>query len=451
MEKIYEFIDEHAGEFVEECRKFLQQPSISVRNEGIKEASGMLKDMMVDIGIQAKICPLKEGHPVVYGELKSEVSDRTLLVYSHYDVVPPEPLEEWICDPFSAKVIDEKIYARGANDAKGNVVGFLKAVQSFLETKGDIPVNIKFMFEGEEEILSPHLPMFIQQYKNMLGANAIVCWDGGMDSSGRPQVNLGLKGMLYVELRAKGPRIDVHSSKAPLCPNPAWRLTWALSTIKRVSDEKITIDGWYDAVAPPLPEETKYLDRISFDDAELRKAWSLDEFLLGLKGHDALKNLLYRPTCNICGFDSGYKGSGVKTVLPSKAIAKIDFRLAYDQNPDQLFQKLQEHLKRHGFKDIAVIKLGGVEPSKTPINAPISKVVIDSARDVYSLEPLVYPMREYSGPDYLFTKRLGLHSVWTGGSAPLSNAHGPNEFMTSGYFTKGIKFAATIIQKFGET
>lgn len=363
---------------------------------------------------------------------------------------PPEPIEEWASDPFAAELKEGKIVARGASDSKNNVMALVKTVEAYTRTVGEPPLNLKFLFEGEEEISSPHLPQFVESHKSKLNADAVVCYDGDIHESGRANIDLGLKGILYVELHCKGPKVDLHSSRAPLAPNPAWRILWALNTIKG-PDGKIKVEGWYDRLQKPTKDEIKLLKKIPFDEQKEKSEMGLSNFPLNRKGLDALQAYLYEPTCTVCGFLTGYVAEGPKTVLPSKAMAKLDFRLAYDQNPDELFEKLKRHMHKHGFDDIEVQKLGTLEPSKTPVSAPIAQAVISAAKEVFNGDPIVSPNAAGSGPDCLFTKRLGLNSVWTGCASAFSNEHAPNEFERVDDFFKGIEFAGTIMENFAHT
>ncbi len=391
-----------------------------------------------------------EGNPVLLGNVTTSKSKRTLLFYGHYDVQPTEPLEEWKSDPFGAEMKDGKIFARGASDSKNNVMALVKMVEAYKNTIGELPVNLKFFFEGEEEIGSPHLPRFVEENKSKLKADADVCFDGGIDETGRPEVVLGVKGMLYVELHATGPKVDLHSSLAPLAPNPAWRIIWALDSIKQ-SDERIKIDGWYDRVHKPSSPELELVKNLPFDEERNKSEMGLASFLLDRKGLDAVRMLLYEPTCNVCGFMSGYTAKGSKTVLPSKAMAKLDFRLVYDQNPADLLEKLKLHLVKHNFRDVEVVRSNSLEPSKTPVDAPIARAVIAAAKEVFKNEASVAPNAAGSGPDYLFTKRLGLNSVWAGCASAFSQAHAPNEFELVDDFFKGIEYAGTIVENFAHT
>jgi len=352
-ENVYQHIDAHQEEFVEDLAKLVRQPSVAARGEGIEQCAKIVEAMMKEVGLSTKIIREEGGNPVVYGELESEAAEKTLLFYDHYDVQPPEPLEEWISDPYSCEIRDGKIYGRGVADNKGNTVSRLKAVQAFLETVGSVPVNIKFVVEGEEEIGSPHLAPVIKANKELFSADAGIWEFGGIDRKGHPLVYLGLKGILAVELRTVGANRDVHSANAPLIPNPAWRLVWALNTLKNESDE-ILIDGFYDNVVPPSAEEMEYVKAIPFEEEEKKRDLGLNEFINKVTGLEAVKALLYEPTCTINGLLTGYTSAGSKTVLPNKAMVKLDFRLVPSQMPDEIFSKVVKHLNRHGFGDIEV-------------------------------------------------------------------------------------------------
>jgi len=445
LDRVYDYIESNSQRFIQDLVRLVRQPSVSARKEGMPECAEIVDEMMRDVGISTRIIPEEEGNPVVYGEIKSESSERTLLFYDHYDVQPPEPLEEWICDPFEGKIQDGKIYGRGAADNKGNIVSRLKAVQAFVEATGNVPINIKFVIEGEEEIGSPHLAPIIQANKDLFSADAAIWEFGGTDRKGRPCIYLGLKGVLSVELRAKGAARDVHSANAPLIPNPAWRLVWALNTMKNEKD-KILIDGFYDKVEPPSAEEIRYAKEIPFEEEEEKKELGLDAFLHDVSGVEAVRALLHQPTCTINGFLSGYTGMGSKTVLPNEATVKLDFRLVPRQMPDEIFNKLVQHLKDSGFGDIEVLKHGSTEPTKTPLSDRFVQTVIKTAERVYDKKVVVYPTSAGSGPMHLFRNWLGYPVVSAGCAHAESRGHAPNENITIDGFVKGTKFMATLIR-----
>jgi len=448
LEKVFQYIDTNSSAFVNDLVRLVRQPSVSARKEGTQECAKSVAKMMKEVGVSTKILPEKDGNPVVYGVIKSRTSSKTLLFYNHYDVQPPEPLDEWKSGPFSGEIREGKIYGRGASDNKGNFVSRLKAVEAFLKTRGDVPVNIKFVVEGEEEIGSPHLEPLIRENKNLLSADAAIWEFGGTDRHGRPEVYLGLKGVLSVELRCRGALKDVHSANAPLVPSPVWRLVWALSTLKN-EKEGILIDGFYDNVEAPLKEEMKCLEDIPFEEEEEKKELGLKTFLHNLSGVKALQALLYQPTCTINGFLSGYTGAGSKTVLPNKAMAKLDFRLVARQTPNEIVEKLRRHLKKRGFEDIKVIMHGSTEPTKTPIADRFVQTVVKTAERVYGGKAVIYPTSAGSGPMHLFRNLLGYPVISVGCGHPESNGHAPNENLRVDSFVKGTKFMAAIMQNFG--
>ena len=452
LKLFFEYVRKNREVFLQDFRTLLRQQSISAQGKGIESCARIVKRNMEDAGIRAQILPERNGNPVVYGEAKSKSSRKTLLIYGHYDVQPVEPLEEWDSGPFEAKLRGQKIVSRGAADSKNNLMSCIKATESFLKTAGDVPLNLKFLFEGEEEIGSPHLPWFVEKNKERLKADSVVCYDGDLDETGRAKINLGVKGLLYVEMNCKKASSDLHSSYAPLVENPAWRLVWALKSMKSLNG-KILIKGWHDDVEPFTPAQAKLVNKIPFHGSNLLKEWGLNTFLNSKTDREALKKYLTEPTCTICGFKTGYTGQGSKTVLPGSAMVKIDFRLVYNQNPEKLLGLLRQHLREHGFDDIQIKALGFLEPSRTKPSAPIAHAVAKAAKITFGSSPVVLPRNPASGPDYLFTKRLGMDSVWTGSALPsaYSHAHAPNEYTTVDDFVNGIRYIGAIMQEYAIT
>jgi len=450
LQKVSKYIDANSKRFIEELAWLVRQPSVSARSEGMQKCAEMTQQLMEKIGISTKMLPEKDGNPVVYGEIKSKKSKKTkktLLFYNHYDVQPPEPLEEWICEPFSGEVREGKIYGRGVADNKGNLVSRLKVVEAFLEAVGEVPVNVKFVVDGEEEIGSPHLAPVIKRHKSLFSADAAIWEFGGTDRKGHPHVYLGLKGVMSVELRSRGALRDVHSANAPLIPNAAWRLVWALGTLKNNRDE-ILIDDFYENVEPVSTEEIKHLKNIPFEEKEEKKELGLKTFLRGLSGWQVLKALLYQPTCTINGLLSGYTGAGSKTVLPNKATAKLDFRLVPRQMPNEILTKLKRHLEKRGFGDIEVVSHGSTEPTKTPLTDKFVRTVVKAAEKAYTQKAVVYPTSAASGPMHLFRNQLRYPVVSVGCVQSESNTHAPNENLSIESFIQGTKFIATILQDF---
>ncbi|MGH9909576.1 MAG: M20/M25/M40 family metallo-hydrolase [Nitrososphaerales archaeon] len=448
LESVRDSVTREQDDIVSDLRKLVKHPSISAQSVGIEECASALNEIMRDSGISSNIIKLTDGNPIVYGEVKSS-SKKTLLLYSHYDVQPVEPLDDWKYNPFSGVVADNKVHGRGAADSKGNVIALIKAAKAFLDTAGEPPVNLKFLIEGEEEVSSINLPDFVKKNKPMLKANASLCFDSSLNPAGTASIYAGLKGLLYLELRCKTASTDMHSGLAPIVPNPAWRLVTALSSIK--NEEKITVDGWYDDVKVPSKEDLKLVQELDYDEKMIKKEYGVKEILGNVTGKEALKKLLFEPTCNIAGIESGYTSAGSKTVLPNEAFVKLDFRLVYDQNTDDLIKKLRTHLGKRGFTDMTIYKLGTVEPSKTDTSANIVKAASIAAENVYKKKPALFPNMWGSGPDFVFTKILKLQSVWTGCSPSYANIHAPNEFTTVKNVLDGVCYASMIIQEFANT
>ena len=447
LEEVFEYIDLHADDFVKDLVKLVKQPSVSARGEGIEECARLVEKMMHDVGLTTKIFRGEEGNPVVYGEIRSKKSSKILLFYDHYDVQPPEPLEKWTYEPFGGKIASGKIYGRGVSDNKGNFVSRLKAVQTFLEATDDVPVNVKFFVEGEEEIGSPHLEPVIMSHKDFFSANATIWEFGGTDRKGHPHLYLGLKGVLSVEIKASGASKDAHSANAPLIPNPAWRLVWALNLLKD-GKENILIDDFYENVLPPTIEETRFLKDIPFEEEETKKELGVKGFLQNKSGLEALTALLFQPTCTINGLISGYTGKGSKTVLPHEAMVKLDFRLVPNQSSSEIFQKLLNHLKKHEFADLEIVKHGSTEPTRTPINDPFVKSVAKTAERIYGKRAVIYPTSAASGPMHLFRKFLDCPVVSVGCGHPEANQHAPNENLKIESFINGTRFVAALISDF---
>jgi len=448
LQRVFSYVKEGAPRFIEELRTLIRQPSISAQGIGIRECAMLLREMMEKCGISAQIHQT-ERNPILLGEVRLERADRTLLLTAHYDVQPPDPIDKWNSPPFEARLKNGRIVGRGATDCKGNLMAILKAVESMLQTLGDVPVNLKFLFDGEEEIGSPSLPGFIEKNRDLLKVDSVVTLDAGFDPSGRPFVWLGNSGLLSVDITSQGAKWDLHSSRARLVMNPAWRLIWALSTIKD-RDENVLIEGFCDQAKPPSVEESKLLDEFPWNDQEQKDALGIDNFLLGVGGRNALERLLFQPTCSVTGITSGYSGAGQKAVLPSRAQAKLEFRLVPFQDPDDILRKLRNHLAANGFGDLTVSVIAKTEPATTSLSSKVSRAAIKAASDVYGLAPVVKPRHEGSGRQGTWiASRLRVDGLLTGVGPPRWQGHAPNEFITVEHYLNGIRYVASIIHEYG--
>lgn len=444
-EKLFHHIDDNRDKYLDRLNTLLSQPSVAAQHLGIQETADHVARLLKDIGAEAQIV-LTDGHPVVVGDLKGR-SEKTLSFYNHYDVQPPEPLELWESDPYTPEIRDGKLYARGVADNKGNLTARISAVESYLAVHGELPCNIKFIVEGEEEIGSPNLDSFAEKHADLIQADGCIWEFGGTDLDNRPVITLGVKGITYIELRVQTSDADLHSSWAAVVPNPAWRLVWALQTIKG-ADDRIQIDGFYDGIDEPNALDIQALQALGFDEAGHKKNFGIDAFVNNLSGIELLKKLYFEPTCTICGFESGYIGEGAKTVSPNFAKVKLDFRMVPGQDPARIVQLLRNHLDAHGFEDIEVKRLAGEKAGRTPLDAPLAKLGVETAAEVYGQTPVVQPISAGSGPMYTLCQQFGIPSITSGCGYPGSQIHAPNEHIFVEDYWKSMKHVALIIDRF---
>lgn len=448
MEKgvIWEAIKQKEENYLDLLFTLLKQPSISSQNIGVKECAELLKTMMEESGIRSRIIET-EGLPVVYGEVMEPDNDFTLLIYGHYDVQPPEPLDKWETPPFEPSIRNGKIYARGVGDNKGQLLANVLAIRLFLEQNGKLPINVKFLFEGEEESGSPSIEGFVKTHKELLKADLVYTSDGPLDSSGAPMVLLGCRGMLSLELTVTGASHDNHSgNKGNLAPNPAWDLIHLLSTMKD-ADGKVLIEGFYDDVRTPTEYEIELLNQLPFQAEEAAKVIGVKE--LNMDGEAYYRKLSLEPTFNINGLTSGYSGKGQKTIIPSQASVKFDMRLVADQDPEDIYQKVKTHIEQH--MDGVDIKVNGkLLPARTSPENTIVQKVIESVKNSREQDPIVLPAIGATFPNYIFTHILGQPSILV----PYANAdednHAPNENMDVHLFLKGIETMYHVVRDLGK-
>ena len=449
MQDIYRYIDQHKDDFISRAQRLVRQPSVAAQGIGVKETSAIVMQMLESIGAKARRLDAG-GQPVVFGELNAG-APRTLSLYNHYDVQPAEPLDLWKHDPWKAEVHDGKIFGRGIADDKGDFVARICAIEAIQKTRGRMPINLKFIVEGEEEIGSPHLEHFAERYKDLLKADACLWEGGGKNANETPEIALGCKGIAYVQLSVQSANTDLHSALAAIIPNAAWRLTWALATLKD-EQERVLIKGFYDKVRKPSRSDHEALKQIKSSEKQMKKLWGFKDYVLGLKGDALQERLTFQPTCTICGVWSGYTGQGLKTVLPKEAFAKVDFRLVPDQDPEEVVKLLRRHLDAHGFKDVKAELLGGEKPARTPLESPFARLCADAAKAVWGVEPAVAPMVAGSGPMHALGTKFNIPAVMPAGIAYAGcNIHATNENVRVEDYLAGIKYFATIFQSFGKT
>ena len=448
MEGINQFIDRHSQAFLEDLRGFIRQPGISTENTGIDQTVDWLVSKMKEKGIEDVHVFQTKRHPIILGKIKG-TSGRTLLVYGHYDVQPPGDREEWKADPFAAQTVGNRIIGRGTCDMKNNLMASLDAAEAIVQGTGSMPLNLTFLFEGEEEIGSPDLRPFIEEHKAELSdCDSILCGEGGENKTGQALLMYGYKGILYVELSVRSPTgTDVHSSYAGMIENPAWVLVRALNSLRE--GERVLIPHFYDGVGEPsLGEKIKYgLARIAMRREELEESFDL-KLKEGMNVSEALMEAFYKPTLNIDGVWSGYTvPGGTKTIVPGSASAKLDMRLVPGQDPTAIFENLRKYLQSKGFGPVAVEKLGELPAYRVDPDEAIVRVVDHALRKTVSSNVMTIPIAPGSGAMVWLPQILGKPMI-SAGSGAAYMAHRPNEFITTEQYIKGVKLFATIYSDF---
>jgi len=449
MEDIYRYIDDQALQMVEELRTLLRQPSISAQNVGLEACAALLQRLIHDNGLPAQIMDVPGGPPLVFGEVGPDHGP-TLLCYGHYDVQPPEPLELWDSPPFEAEIRDGVIYARGACDNKSGVMAFVHAARAFQAVRGELPVRLKFCFEGEEEVGSPHFLDFVKQNKELLACDGSIGLDGGVEpSTERPTVQLGIKAILYVELRVREAKVDAWSGYGQIIPSAAWRAVKLLNTLVDTDTGRVLIDGWYDDLLPLEPEDEEYLreELALWDPEAFKRQFGIKHFAWNRSPEVALREKHYGVTCNICGISSGYTGPGAKTIIPSEAVIKLDFRCPPKLEPEVQLEKLRRHLEKHGFGDVELtVHTARGNPYKVSGKEPLARATRLAALQVFGCEPIVYGVSIQG----LLMVHVPHAAVLSGFGAPDNNLHAPNENMPIDRYIQGIKYAATIFANYAE-
>lgn len=441
-----EFIQSHYDSYLSELVELCAQPSISARGEGVRECADLVVKILARHGFVVHKFETP-GNPIVVGKAYG-ANPRTLLLYNHYDVQPPEPLELWTTPPFEPAYRDGKLFARGVSDDKGEFIARLLAVEAVREAHGgQLPCNITFVLEGEEEIGSPQVAEFVLNHKDLLASQAAVWEGGGVDPQGNPGMTLGLRGILSVELSVELLKMDAHSGGAHALPNAAWRLVRVLNSLKD-ENEHINVPGWYDAAKPPSELDLQLFEQAPDMEGWIRQMLGVKEFVNGLTGK-ALEQAVFNPTCNIDGLTAGYQGAGMKTVIPARASAKLDFRLVPDQNPAELFERLCAFLRDSGFADVQVKRLGMMWPYKASADDPFIQLTKQTAEEIYGRPYLMEPLSGGSSPVYAFALPLGNIPVVSAGIGYAeSRAHSPDENIRISDFVAGTRHLARIVEGF---
>ncbi len=445
MEAVNRYLEQHRTNFEEDLKALLRIPSVSAQsahNADTRKAAEFVADQFRRLGLQVEIVPTA-GHPVVFAEWSRAPGRPTALVYGHYDVQPPDPLDQWISGPFEPTLRNGNLYARGATDDKGQMLTHVKGVEAWLKTEGKLPLNIKFLIEGEEEVGSANLHPFVKQHRDRLRCDWVVISDTSMFGPDLPAICYGLRGIAYFEVILRGPKQDLHSGGyGGLVTNPANTLAMLLAALKD-DRNRIRLPGFYDDVLPIEPWERKLMAELPFDENEYRSRLDV-EALTGETGFTPLERKWARPTCDVCGIYGGYQGEGSKTIIPAMAGAKVSFRLVPKQDPKKVGAMLRKYFEallppgvrleiRDYHSDPGVVmplNSPGIEAAKRALQAGFGR-------------PPVFLRNGGSIPVVsTFRQELGVDCLLIGFGLPDDNTHSPNEKFCLKDFHRGIRTSA---------
>lgn len=459
MKAVHKYIDKNKKRYLQELIAFLKIPSISADPKyakDVKKAASFLKDRMKEAGIEnIKIFPTA-GHPIVYGEKITDPKLPTVLVYGHYDVQPPDPIELWDSPPFEPVIKKTKIhpkgaiFARGACDDKGQAYMHIKAFEA-MDKNGGVPCNVKFMIEGEEEIGSYNLEHFCKKHVKMLKADMVMISDTSIISNNTPSVTVGLRGLSYVEVEVTGPNKDLHSGVyGGGVTNPINALSKMIASLHDLNGH-ITIPGFYKDVVELSSDDRKFINKAPFSEKDYKKSLGI-EAINGERGYSTLERTSTRPTLDVNGMWGGYIGEGAKTVLPSKAYAKISMRLVPDQHPDKITKLFSDHFKKiapPGVK-VKVTPHHGGHPAVTPTNTVEYKAAAKAMKSTFGKEPI--PVRGGGSIPIvaMFEKVFGIKSVLMGFGLNSDDIHSPNEHYGLFNFYRGIETIPLFFKYYSE-
>ena len=446
MTDLDQYLDQHDRRIHDELFDLLRIPSVSARSEhaaDVRRTAEWLRDALTKIGFDASIQPTS-GHPIVLGEWRGAPGAPTILIYGHYDVQPVEPLELWESPPFEPTIRDGRIYARGATDDKGQLFLHVKALEAHLAVRGKLPINVIVLAEGEEEVGSENLERFVEENAKRLAADAVVISDSAMFAPGQPSIVSSLRGLAYFQINVTGPSVDLHSgSYGGAVVNPATALARIIATFHDEHTHTIAIPGFYDAVRDWGDEARAAIRRLPFDEGAFQQQTGVPA-LGGEKGYSTLERIWTRPTCEVNGLLSGYTGEGAKTVLPSKAMAKVSCRLVPDQQPEEIVRLMIAHVKRVAPKGVTVTveNLSGGRPWRAELDGAVFDAARRALTAAFGREPVIVGEGGSIPVVGDFQRILGTPVLLMGFGLPGENAHAPNEWISDENFVKGAKAVA---------
>jgi acetylornithine deacetylase/succinyl-diaminopimelate desuccinylase-like protein len=439
------YLDENRARFVDELRDLCRIPSETNSDAALDDAAHWCRQRLDAAGCASRELRMPGEPALVVGEIGSGA--RTLICVQHYDVQPAVPLDLWQTGPFDAAVRDDALYARGADDNKGHLLLRIQAAEAYRAVHGELPIRIRYLIEGEEEDGSGHLAELLAMDPTLTDGDGALKEGGGIDAAGRPALLLGGKGIFYMELRVRSMSRDAHSGGATHLPNAAWRLVEALTTLVDRSG-RILVDGFYDDVRRPTDAEIAHVRSLPFEADVIKKIYGIDRFAWSRSDQEARVASVYEPTCNIAGMISGFTGEGTKTVIPSQAMVKIDFRLVPDQDPRRVRERVRAHLDRHGFADVELVAKEGTRPYRGRMDDPLVRAAKAAAEEVFDKPALLIPSSGGTSPMYQVCGKRSLANVTLGMGHPNSGAHAPNEHILLENYFKGIRATVALFGKY---
>jgi acetylornithine deacetylase/succinyl-diaminopimelate desuccinylase-like protein len=439
------YLDANRERFTEELRDLCRIPSETGDAAALDDAARWCADRL-----RAAKCDTREfrveGEPaLVIGE--TGAGKRTLICVQHYDVQPAVPLELWKSGPYESALRDGALYARGADDNKGHLLLRIQAVEAYRAVHGDLPIKLRFLIEGEEEDGSGHLAELLAKDPTLTDGDGALKEGGAIDAAGRPALLLGGKGILYIELRVRSMARDAHSGGATHLPNAAWRLVQALSTMVDPKG-RVQIAGFYDDVRAPTPAELQHVRELPFEADVLKKIYAIDGFAWGRPDSEARVASVYEPTCNIAGLLAGFVGEGTKTVIPSEAMVKIDFRLVPEQSPAKIRDLVRAHLDRHGFKDVELVAKEGTRPYRGRMDDPLVRAAQAAAEEAFGKPAMLIPSSGGTSPMWQVCGKRSLANVTLGMGHPNAGAHAPNEHILLENYWKAIRATVSLYGRY---
>lgn len=448
IERAMAYAGERREAFEEELFELLRIPSVSAQpkhREDTRRAAEFVRDKLTAAGVPAELVETA-GHPLVYGERLDAPGRPTLLIYGHYDVQPPEPLELWHSPPFEPTVRDGNVYARGATDDKGQMYTHIKAIEAWTRAAGGLPVNVKVLVEGEEEVGGAGLERYVATHRERLACDYAVISDTSQYAPGIPAIAYGLRGLAYFEIKLRGPDRDLHSGTyGGSLNNPANALVELLATFKG-PDGRIRIDGFYDDVVPLADWERSEFAALPFDEAAFKKSIGISE-TFGEAGYTTLERQWARPTFDVNGIFGGYAGDGPKTVIPSWAGAKFSFRLVPNQDPARIEAALREHVRRHAPPGIEVtlVNHSGGPASVVDVRTPGVRAATRAIERAFGVRPVFIKCGGSIPVVGLLKANLGVDTLLLGWGQDDDNLHAPDEKFSLRDFHRGIAAAAALL------